>query len=142
MTPADRHIQQWKHNRAFLQSIRPEYHDWMIVGMFYTALHAIDTLLASRQDEAQDHTSRNGKLSQSKSYQKIWESYRPLYALSRSVRYFAEPSTWIPPDKIQSELLNRHLYPIEKSVIKLAKLSVADAEELTQPVRLQVSTPA
>lgn len=90
--------------------------------MFYTALHAVDTLLSVRNDEAQDHKSRNGKLSQTQSYQKIWTCYRPLYELSRSIRYHANPRDWVLHSDLEPKVIKRYLYPIEKSVIKLAKL--------------------
>jgi len=45
MTSAD-HITQWKHNRAFLATIPPDYPDWVVTVAFYVALHAVDALLA------------------------------------------------------------------------------------------------
>lgn len=122
MDQATRHIAQWKHNRDFLQNIPPRFNDWMIVAVFYASLHAVDTLLATRKDEAQDHKSRNGKLSQTRSYEKIWKSYRPLYELSRSIRYHANPAEWVAHADIEPQVITRYLYPIEKSVIKLAGL--------------------
>lgn len=126
MENMNRHLRQWKHNRSFLQSISREYHDWIITASFYTALHAVDTLLASRKDEAQSHSSRNDKLARTNSYSKIYKHDRPLYELSRSIRYLAMPQRWVSYENIEPKVIKGMLYPIEQSVIKLANLNDID----------------
>jgi len=41
-----------------------------------------------------------------------------LYGLSRTVRYMADPSRWVPLADIETQVLG-HLYKVEKSVQKL-----------------------
>lgn len=119
MTPD--HTKQWLHNRQFLPSIPVNFPDWAVTVVFYTALHAVDSLLAHDKVAAiTSHKARNYTLSRTNRYAKIWLSYQPLYDLSRTVRYMANPQRWVEWPKIESEVIPRYLYPIETSVIKLA----------------------
>lgn len=118
--PSKAHIDQWKHNRGFLQTIQPPYPDWAVTVTFYTALHAVDALLA--HDKVQgitSHEARNGALMRTNRYANIWKSYQPLHSLARTVRYLAKPQRWVPWHEIEPNVIRRYLYPIEKSVQKL-----------------------
>lgn len=120
-TPAD-HIKQWEHNRAFIAGIAPAFPDWAVTATFYTAVHAIGSLLKHDKVESiTSHIARNETLSRTLRYKKIWDAYRPLYSLSRTIRYYAKPDGWVKWDQIESEVLRRWLYPIEASVKKLMK---------------------
>lgn len=111
------HLQQWKHNRDFLPTVSSSYTDWIVTVTFYTALHAVDALLAAdKVARIIDHTSRNDVLMNTNRYLKIWHLYSPLYSLSRTVRYLADPASWVPFSQVQSQVFSRYLYPIEKSV--------------------------
>mgnify|MGYP001025035447 CR=1 FL=1 len=120
MTDPQRHIRQWLHNRGFIATIEPRFHDWIVTATFYAALHAVDTLLAHDQNSrVVDHASRNDVLARTNRYQQIHRHYKPLYMLAQSVRYLAAPEKWIPFEKVESHVLHRYLYPIEASVQKL-----------------------
>lgn len=120
MPEVDRHIQQWLHNRGFISAVPAAYGDWMITATFYTALHAVDALLAHDHVRGVvDHSSRNAVLGETRRYQQINKNYKPLYMLSRTVRYFAEPAKWVPTSEIDPKVLRGLLYPIEQSVQKL-----------------------
>ncbi|MCC7290762.1 MAG: hypothetical protein IT449_01725 [Phycisphaerales bacterium] len=84
---------------------------------FYTALHAVDALLAAdKVPRVVDHSARNSVLGNTNKYQKIWKNYYPLYALSRTVRYLADPVGWIPFEAVETVVFSRYLYPLERSV--------------------------
>ena len=88
--------------------------------IFYTALHAIDSLL--KHDDVKgvvSHNARNATLIKTNRYAQIWRHFQPLYDLSRTVRYLAKPGRWVSWDKIEVDVVKRYLYPIEKSVQKL-----------------------
>jgi len=122
MADSDNHIKQWKHNRAFLVAISPEFPDWQVTAAFYVALHAVDALLAhDRVVNVTSHQQRNGVLVVTNRYQFIWRHYQPLYQLSQTVRYLADPAEWVPADQIQQQVVNRYLHPIEQSVERLMK---------------------
>lgn len=114
------HVKQWQHNRDFVGTIDPGYPDWAVTGTFYAALHAVDALLKhDKVTGVVSHEARNRTLAMTARYQKIWELYQPLYGLSRTIRYLAKPTRWVPWEKIEAEVFRRFLYPLEESVRKL-----------------------
>jgi len=118
----ENHIRQWRHNRNFISTIDPDFPDWAVTVTFYTALHAVDALLKyDKVTRVVSHETRNRTLTLTKRYKKIWELYQPLYSLSRTIRYFANPREWISWKNIESEIHRRYLYPLEASVFKLMK---------------------
>lgn len=122
MGNVQRHINQWMHNREFLPGIPEEFHDWQITVAFYTALHAVDALLASDGVQGiHSHDRRNETLKKTNRYKAIRSPYLSLYGLSRTVRYLAAPEKWVPPTDVQQQVIVRSLYPIEKSVQKLLR---------------------
>ena len=114
------HIRQWKHNRRFVASISAEFPDWIITGVFYVALHAVDSLLAfDKVSGVNSHESRNAVLFQTNRYAQIKRHYMPLFSLARTVRYMGNPQAWVPATRIEKDVIQRYLYPLEKSVQKL-----------------------
>lgn len=119
MASKQQHINQWKHNRNFVATIATEYHDWIVTVLFYAALHAIDALLMHDGQPVTSHIKRNELLRSDDRYQEIYAHYEPLYTLSRTVRYVADPRKWIPPQQVKIDVVQRHFYPIEGLVLKL-----------------------
>lgn len=116
----EKHLRQWRHNRAFVGTIQAGYPDWIVTATFYVVLHAVDALLAyDRVSGITSHTARNAVLMKTNRYKEIYRHYRPLFELSQTVRYIPDPSNWIPFSAIEQNVFNRHLYPIERSVQKL-----------------------
>lgn len=117
MASTSSHLQQWRHNRSLIPAVPPSHPDWIVTVTFYTALHAVDALLsADKVPRVVDHSARNSVLGNTNKYQKIWKSYYPLYALSRTVRYLADPVGWIPFASVETVVFSRYLYPLERSV--------------------------
>ena len=119
MATPDSHIAQWKHNRSFLATISPKYPDWIVTVCFYVSVHAVDTLLANDGIFPTVHDMRNEVLFKTNRYLAVKKSYAPLYTLSRTVRYFANPTEWVRIEDIQPKVIMRYLYPLEKSVQNL-----------------------
>lgn len=129
------HLRQWLHNRRFVQTIDPEFPDWIVTAIFYTALHSVDTLLMHDHVRSiTSHDARNNVLMRTNRYRRIWQAYQPLYSLSRTVRYLANPHVWIPANRIQVNVIDRYLAPIEKSVRKLANVDVTMPEINIRPI--------
>lgn len=125
MANIQNHITQWELNRKLLSRLDAEFPDWIVTISFYVALHAIDALLEHDKVEGiASHDARNEALKQVNRYKHIYQHYRPLYDLSRRVRYLADPVKWIPFEKIESHVMCGYLYPIENSVIRLANLEL------------------
>lgn len=120
MTDQQNHIRQWEHNRRFVATISAEFPDWIITGIFYVALHAVDSLLAyDHVSGVTSHQGRNRVLFETNRYTQIRKHYIPLYDLARTVRYLADPQAWLPADQIAQNVIRRYLYPLERSVQKL-----------------------
>lgn len=127
------HLTQWRHNRAFLRTVKPEFPDWAVTVAFYTAVHAIDALFSHDNLSVVNHLDRNGKLQNNNRYSKLWTHYYPLWTLSRTVRYFGDPALWVAWPDIHQQVIVRSLYPIEKSVGRLIR---RDLESLDGPIVL------
>jgi hypothetical protein len=121
MAAVSSHIKQWTHNRAFLLTIPLEYPDWLVTVSFYVALHAVDALLAYDKISPTSHAYHNAVALKTNRYAEIRRGYMPLYNLCRAARYLADPDQWIPSSKIQAQVIESYLRPIENSVEKLIK---------------------
>ena len=120
------HLNQWEHNRRLLTRLEPEFPDWIITVTFYVSLHAVDALLAhDNVTRIVSHDARNDTLKRVNRYQQIYRHYRPLYDLSRRVRYLAKPAEWLPAAEIETGIFGRYLYPLETSVAKLTSFDLA-----------------
>lgn len=137
------HIRQWKHNRELLKSIPREYPDWLVTVTFYVALHAVDALLAhDKVTRVTSHESRNDVLIRTNRYDAIRKRYLPLYDLSRTVRYLADPTRWVPPDQVEGNVIRRYLYPIESSVQRLMSQQLNLPEIVLAPSAAPVPQPS
>lgn len=125
MASGKQHQAQWLHNRGFLASIlhQPDNADWMTTVAFYTAVHAVQTLLcADGQTRSFSHESRGEILVATPRYNKIWPDYKALYDASRAARY--DCSGWLDAQVVRDELIRRRLIYIERRVVSLGKLTV------------------
>lgn len=130
------HINQWKHNRGFLGLIEPQFPDWAVTATFYTALHAIDSLLKNdKVPGIVSHETRNRALMLTNRYLNIWKHYQPLYDLSRTVRYLAKPGKWVPWDQVETQVVKRYLSPIEDSVQKLMGANLLGLSPITMKAK-------
>lgn len=113
-------MKQWMHNREFLRTIHAGYPDWAVTAIFYTGLHAVDTLFAHLKIHGiTSHRERNDVLLRTNRFSRIWSAYHPLYNLSRTIRYMARPQDWVPWQSLEREVIGRYLTPIETSVQNL-----------------------
>lgn len=120
MSTKQQHIDQWMHNRQLLPLLPATHHDWIATVAFYTALHAVDAAIAFHGvEDITDHGARKHILIKTNTLKQVCRHFLPLYDISRTVRYMADPTSWIRPDRIDAEILAGHLYPIEQSVCKL-----------------------
>jgi len=114
------HLAQWKHNRDFLQDISPAFPDWMVNASLYLSIHAIEALLTADGTKARSrHQDRFEILQSEKRYEHIHENFKVLYDLCHVTRYSANPKRWIPPERVEKEVVKRFVYAIEGSVRKL-----------------------
>lgn len=133
MASQSKHLVQWKHNRKLIALIDREFPDWIVTVAFYAALQIVDALLECEGNFPTNHETRNLILMKTNRYKKINQHFLPLYNLSRTVRYMADHSKWIPADRIEVDVLGRNLYPIENSALKLMDLG----DEVPSPISLK-----
>ena len=68
MPKRNAHTRKAKHNRAFWQShdiTQTSYLDWVVIGMFYEAVHWVEAQLATVNEHSRNHHDRETKMSQS-----------------------------------------------------------------------------
>ena len=79
---------------AFVDTIRNgEYQEWVVVALFYQALHGIEMMLASKSEHTTSHEQRRRRLKEK--FPEMLRFYKPLYNYSLLCRYrfqIAEPS--------------------------------------------------
>lgn len=121
----DAHIRQWLHNRALAEKIPASHPDWIVTVAFYSAVHAIDAALAHDGIFVCNHETRFKAIASTNRMKKIGLLYHPLYNLSRTVRYTADPNLWIPAAAIEKQIIRQYLLPIETSVVNLMSRSIS-----------------
>lgn len=124
MSRIQEHLEQWAHNRRFISTIQPDFPDWIVTVAFYTATHAIESLLTAGSAKPRSrHSDRLEILQRERRYQKIYERYWLLYEICHVTRYSAQPDRWYPRDQIKKDVIEGMVYPIETSVRKLLAAS-------------------
>jgi hypothetical protein len=125
MATQSQHRSQWLHNREFLRSIihQSDNSDWMTTVAFYTAVHALQTLLCiDGNNRATTHESRWEILHEVRRYDKIRPDYKALYDASRVARY--DCSGWLNAESVRDELIARRLSQIEERVVRLGNITI------------------
>lgn len=84
------HLEQASHNEKFFHTLRAdhdEFSDWIVSGIFYSALHLMDAFLTTRNVlYVAAHYERNSKI-QKHCPEHIYGAYRRLLDQSRLARY-------------------------------------------------------
>jgi hypothetical protein len=113
MATASEHKQQARHNREFLETIeKTRFPDWAATVIFYTAVHLVQMLFASKGGRGGSHMRRNQTLRQH--YPGVWKHYQPLYSYSRLSRYWCMK---VRPSDVP--YLERRLGRIERAIEEL-----------------------
>ncbi len=60
----EQHLQQVKHNEAFIENLKRsnDFYSWQIVGLFYSALHYIEAFLAKKGNHSFSHENRHNRM--------------------------------------------------------------------------------
>lgn len=147
MPSKDAHVAAALHNQRVIEYLYEridDFPDWVVTVAFYKALHVVEAVFAGDAKASSrhfdTHHDRNVELRKNKRYSNIWKGYGPLYQLSLNARYLREDgdgpkyevfSKYMPPEKVQTTVLDHYLHQIEKTAAKLLKdpdfLEPADA---------------
>lgn len=92
MKETDNYSDKYKHNESFVDFLNTseKFPDWMIIGIFYSALHYMNLFLYSQYNidigSINSHVKRNLAINDNCS-KNISMQYNTLYDLSRTARY-------------------------------------------------------
>jgi len=84
------HRHQAEHNRQFLDWLDLDvttYLDWAVTAMFYTAVHLVEWLLATKGLHSDTHDNRHQAMGRVSELKPIYADYRELETQSRRSRY-------------------------------------------------------
>jgi hypothetical protein len=99
------HRRQAEHNKQFLEWLDldvTEYLDWAVTVIFYTALHFVEWLLATKGLHSDSHANRHQAMGRVSELKPIWPDYRELETQSRRSRYLGVQFT---RDFVKGELM-------------------------------------
>jgi len=99
------HIDQARHNEQFFSSFDIDttpFLDWVVNGVFYSALHCLDSYFANKGKHPGDHKTRIDLIWAEPSLgRSFFHLYRPLKDDSEEGRYNMRTFT---PDEIRSDI--------------------------------------
>ena len=119
MPDQQNHLKKSKHNESFYKSFdvdRTPYKDWIVVGVFYAALHLIDAYLATKNIHPHSHGMREREMMQDDWVKKnreldpIWLNYRDLKEFRMKASYKMYEFT--------AHEIQREVFPLLESIKK------------------------
>ena len=90
MPTQDAHLHKAQHNEGFVASLNLDqtaYLDWAVTGLFYAALHYVESFLANYNTHPSTHGSRDQVFRQHVGLKPIYNQYRILKTRSENARY-------------------------------------------------------
>lgn len=88
-TPSE-HLHRARQNEKFAFSFdleKTEFRDWVVVGLFLSALHYVQAVLSDKKMFPPDHRSRNSKISSEADLKAIAADYLALKKHNELARY-------------------------------------------------------
>jgi hypothetical protein len=111
-----------------LQAASPPFSDWVTTVAFYKAVHLVEAVFDhDHLGHSGDHRQRAVFLKSKPRYQMLFQNYRPLKSASEIARYLRDGGgkhykgfdDYLGPAEVQSEILDHHLFQLERSARKL-----------------------
>ena len=90
MSSESKHIEQYSHNKSFLDNgftDKNQYSDWAVTVTFYCGVHLVEAMLAKFGRNSEDHSDRRDNLKIIPTRNDFQDEYLDLYNLSRQARY-------------------------------------------------------
>lgn len=111
----DEHKNKYKQNKELLDNelniATCSNYDWIVIVVFYSALHLVEGELAKQNLHTYKHDSRMGMVNKYSSFVNIRATYKYLYDRSIVARYHAANSS----NAVAQKCL-KHLSDIEKEI--------------------------
>ena len=105
------HLEKARKNEAFLSSLNDDHPEWLVVVAFYKAVHLVEALFAVEAFHSRRHHMRNERLK--RKHGLIWTQFKPLFDLSRQVRYHTHTVT---AKDARDTLIGKRLRGVEQLV--------------------------
>ena len=84
------HIEKARHNIRFYTSFdfqKTPFRDWVVSGIFYSALHVIDAYLVTKGDHSFSHITRDSWIKNRRELDPVWFDYRDLKEFRMKASY-------------------------------------------------------
>jgi hypothetical protein len=99
------HIEKAEHDEAFCLSIKETpYLDWVVIGIYYSALHYTESYLAIKDEHPDNHPFRNNIIEGDPNlgWRFYVKMYKPLRDDSYEARYKIRTFT---PEEVQKDII-------------------------------------
>jgi uncharacterized protein (UPF0332 family) len=105
MASIEEHIEKAENNEAFSLSIKnTPYLDWVVTGIFYSALHYTEGYLATKGEHPDNHPFRNELIQEDPNLG--WRFYSKMYKHLRDDSYEARYQIrTFAPEEIQNDII-------------------------------------
>ena len=108
MPSKDDHLAKAEHNERFAQQFdigNSPYRDWVVTGLFYSAVHYVEAYLATQGRHSMDHSVRDSEVHRETNLRLIYNVYKNLKNDSINARYYMYPFT---PTEIRNHAVPNH----------------------------------
>ena len=115
MPREDEHRTKAQRNEDFAASLNlrdPTCENWAVVAAFYSALHYVESYLGKYRVRAGKHELRFHEILEDPRLKPAYTSYKYLYELSRTARYYCKGL----PDQPYSKEAKPHLAVVKRQV--------------------------
>jgi hypothetical protein len=119
MPTKDQHYKKSKKNIEFYEDIVNTHPDWAMTGLFYAALHLVDSFLATKQPpdgiHPEKHLFRTKVFNTVSELRNLYPHYRALEDFGHKARYTMNAFT----SKSADEAHTRYFKPIKEEIDRL-----------------------
>lgn len=121
MPTQQQHLAQAHHNEDFINSFDLQttpYLDWVVTGIYYTALHYVESYLALQGKHPRSDKYRDEMFQQLKDLRPIYADFRTLRDYSRGARYDIQKFSVVEVEGLIRNELNavrQHIIAISRS---------------------------
>ncbi len=118
MPTSDQHYRKAIKNIDFYESVSSTHPDWAMTGLFYAALHLVDSYLATKTADGlhpENHNYRTDCLGKVSELRPIYGYYRSLQDFGHRARYKMNAYTQTQVDDAH----DRYLKPIKEEIDRL-----------------------
>lgn len=119
-----RHLSKATRNEEFwngLHDSEMNYPDWVVTGVFYSALHYIEAIFATRERHHTSHVRRDSAITNDRDLGSIWRDYRALKDRRLRASYDFQVFT---PEEIDRKVIPR-FRKVKDHVLKLLQKRVS-----------------